>query len=291
MKRVYFIMISASLFFVGCGQKGENEMSEDDMIKADKAALAQAIVDRDSLFSIINEISNDMSQIKELEQILVVTNSMDAESVSKREGLKNDIEAIKLTLHQRREKLEKLETKLKKSQFTNSKLKKTIETLKAQIDSQKVEIENLSNELLIAKDKIVVLEKDKDSLNQTITNVAAAKAEVEQIALEAINNVNELNKCYYIIGSSKELKDMNILKSRFMKKATINHEDFNNNLFITADKRTLTSIPIHSNEVKILTNHPLNTYSIVDENGQKVINITNPSQFWSHSNYLIIEID
>ena len=32
-------------------------------------------------------------------------------------------------------------------------------------------------------------------------------------------------------------------------------------------------------------------YGIVDENGQKVINITNPSQFWSHSNYLIIEID
>lgn len=67
--------------------------------------------------------------------------------------------------------------------------------------------------------------------------------------------------------------------------------DFDQSFFTTADKRTLTRIALHSKKAEVLTNQPAGSYNIADENGQKVLVITNPEQFWSLSNYLVVKID
>ena len=41
----------------------------------------------------------------------------------------------------------------------------------------------------------------------------------------------------------------------------------------------------------MLTNQPEDSYTIVDANGHKVLQITNPGKFWSLSNYLVIQTD
>lgn len=40
-----------------------------------------------------------------------------------------------------------------------------------------------------------------------------------------------------------------------------------------------------------MTSQPKDSYTIVDENGQKVVKITNPEKFWQLSNFLVIEVD
>ena len=292
MRKIIAILL-ASMTIWSCSndsKQNEEQIALQDTINANKEALVKAIADRDSLFSLINDISDDMDQIKSLENILA-SNTWTGETSSKKEKIKNDLQILKNTLQQRQQKLNELEKKLKDSKLTNTKLEKTIETLKTQIAEHQVEIENLNTALTSAKGQIVKLENDKDSLNKTITTVSAEKAKVEEIAEEAITNVNELNKCFYAIGSKKELKQNKILESGFLKKTKVMQGEYDQNFFSVADKRTLKKINLHSKKAKILTNHPANSYELQDVDGQKTLLITNPSIFWNLSNYLVIQID
>ncbi len=67
--------------------------------------------------------------------------------------------------------------------------------------------------------------------------------------------------------------------------------NFDMSYFTSADRRTLTEIPTHSKKAKIKTSQPADSYSIVDQGGQKVIKITNPDKFWQLSNFLVVEVD
>lgn len=272
---------------IACNQ---NNDANSEIANADKEALSQAIADRDSLFSLVNDISSDIAKIKELEQIVAVSNTLNNE-VSQKGEIKNDIEAIKQTLELRQEKLDELEKKLKKSSLNNSKLEQTIKTLKEQIEQQKAEIETLTNELTNAKAQIDILEKNNDSLNIAISNVVAEKDTIEKIANQAINDVNELNKCYYAIGSKKELKEKKILESGFLKKTKLMQGEFDKNFFNIADKRSTATINLHSKKAKILTNHPDDSYILIEKDGQMVLIIRDPKTFWNRTNYLVIQVD
>lgn len=286
MKRYYFILLF-TILVIACNKN--NELNNE-IINANKEALSQAIADRDSLISLVNDISADITKIKELEQIVTITNTINNE-VCQKGKIEDDIEAIKQTLKLRQAKLSELEKRLKKSDLSNSKLEQTIKNLKEQIELQKKEIETLTNELINAKSQIEILEKDKDSLNIAINNVSAEKDTIEHIANQAINDVNELNKCYYAIGTKKELKNKKIIESGFLKKTKIMQGEFDNDFFYIADKRTTTTLNLHSKKAQILTNHPANSYILIERDGQMVLSIKDPKTFWSRTNYLVIQVD
>ena len=102
---------------------------------------------------------------------------------------------------------------------------------------------------------------------------------------------NELNICYYVAASKRELKDHKILETGFLRKAKLLKGDFDQSFFVTADKRTLSVIALHSDNAKVLTTQPAGSYKIVDENGQKVLHILDSAKFWILSNYLVIQVD
>jgi hypothetical protein len=113
----------------------------------------------------------------------------------------------------------------------------------------------------------------------------------DQKEQENVQLQNEMNKCYYVAASKKELKSHNILESGFLKKSKLMAGDFDKTFFTTSDRRSLNEIKLHSKKAKVLTNQPAASYSIIDEDGQKVLRITNKDQFWSLGNYLVIQID
>lgn len=293
MKQIITILFVA-IIMISCSQENKEQQialeNAQDTIKANKAVLIQAIADRDSLFSLINEISEDIDKIKDYERILS-TGNLNSESPSQKEKIKNDLQILKNTLQQRQQKLTELQKKLKESKATNAKLEKTIETLNIQIVEQQKEIESLTIALTSAKGQIIKLESDRDSLNKTISNVTAEKEKVEGIAQEAISNVNELNKCFYAVGSKQELKKSKIIESGFLKKTKVLQGNYDSQFFNIGDKRTLNKINLHSKKAKVLTNHPSNSYQIIDQDGIKILKITNPNAFWNLTNYLVVQID
>ena len=289
MKKTLLAGLGALLALSACNQKNETEEAHKQAIAdASKVELQNAVADRDQLFLLVNEISQGMDQIKDLENILTVNANAGGETPSQREQIQADIASIQKALQERREKLAELEKKLNNSTLTNNNLRSTIATLRNQIDTQSNEIESLKTILTAAKARIGELNTAVDSLNTTVTTVTAQKDEAEQ---QSVDLANELHTCFYAVGSKKELKDNEIIETGFLRKTKIMEGDFDRNFFTTADKRTLTTIPLHSDKAKVLTNQPESSYVIEDVDGQKVLRITNPASFWSLSNNLVVQIN
>lgn len=285
MKKVLVSALVAAAVFSACTDK-KAQQEQQELAEATRAELVAAVNDRDQLIELVSQISEDMEQIKELENILSAPGV--SETPNKRDQIHADIVAIQQTLTQRRQKLAELEAKLAKSSQSNSNLKKTITSLRAQIDSQTVEIENLRASLGLAKERIETLDSAVDSLSSTVSTVVAQRDSTE-LQNEAL--ANELNICYFAIGTKSELKDRKIIETGFLRKTKLMKGDFDKDFFTVGDKRNLTTIELHSNKAEVLTNQPAGSYIIEEAAGQKVLRITNPVAFWSLSNYLVIKID
>lgn len=289
MKKVITLSMIAALALSACDSgKSERAKESEALNQATREELATAVAERDQLFSLYNDINQGMEQIKQLENILTVSNALPGESVSQREQIMSDIAAIQKTLQERREKLSELEKKLASSNQSNNTLRQSIANLRAQLESQTEEIISLKDNLEQARQRIGKLDATVDSLTTTVTTVTDERDVAQE---ENVNLANELNTCYYAIGSKSELKDRHIIETGFLRKTKLMKGDFDQSFFTTADKRTLSRIALHSKKAEVLTNQPEGSYIIDSDNGQKVLVITNPDAFWSLSNYLVIKID
>lgn len=290
LRNIGFAALTAAL--AGCMWSCNNKTGEstvtDNTGMTLRDSLEMAIANQDSLLMLINDISTDMASIKGMEQILGDPNALKEDSPSKRQQIRSDMASIQATLQQRRERLEELEKKLKSTNSNNATLSKTIETLKTQIADQENTITELRGKLSQANIQIADLNERIDSLSTTVTAVTEAKDQAEE---ENVKLTDELNLCYYAIGSKKELKQYDIIKTGFLRKTKVLPADFDTSYFHRADKRTLTTIELHSTKAKVVTDQPADSYTIMDVDGQKVLKITNTARFWDKSNYLVVQTD
>lgn len=282
----YVILIATGLLCMTACNEGKLKIAEARNAQLDDS-LQTALANQDSLFILLNDITDGMTQIKAMEKILNSGN-LSSETASRKDQIKSDMAAIQQALQQRRQRLAELEKKLSTSQQYSTTLKRTIDNLKAEIAQQEASISTLRNDLQAAKIQVADLSRSIDSLSTTVIEERQATELAQQ---EAQSVTNELNTCFYAIGSKKELKEANIIETGFLRKTKLMQADFQQSYFTRADKRTLNSIPTHSKKAKILTNMPSDSYNIEDADGYKIIQITDPARFWSLSNYLVIQVD
>ena len=214
----------------------ETANENDTTITMTKDELAFRVATQDSLLSLLNDISSDMMQIKSMEYIVSTPSAVNGEAPSKRQQIKNDMVAISEALAQRRQRLEELEKKLNESGNKNATLNKTIQSLKDQIAQNQEMINTLNEQLKAANIKIAELNTTVDSLHSTVATEKEGRAQAEQ---EAVTLTNELNTCYYALGSKKELQANNIIKTGFLRKTKIMQGDYELSYLTHADKRTL----------------------------------------------------
>lgn len=289
MKKLMFLVAAiASVVTVSC-DSGKLKSAEEQNLRLDDS-LKVALANQDSLFSLLNDITSGMEQIKSLENLLSASTDLNGETTSRRESIRHDMIMIQRALQERRERLAELESKLSQSSSYNATLKKTIENLKANIAEQVTTIESLRNDLAAANIQIDRLDATVDSLSATVDTISAAKAATEE---QLANTTNALNTVYYVFGTKSELKDHNIIEGGgFLRKTTIMPSDFDQQYFSAADKRNFTKLELFSKKAKVLTKQPASSYTITDDaSGMKVLTITNPAEFWRVSNYLVVQTD
>lgn len=287
MKKIYVIPVAALLAVTSCTTREKLEKAEQHSEELN-SELQATLATQDSLFMLINEITDGMEQIKSMEQIIAAP-GLNGETPSRKSAISNDMEAISQTLRQRRERLAELEGKLKNLGGQNATLLKTINNLKEQISSQEQEIASLTSRLSAAGVEIASLGAKVDSLTTTVSEVNVQREAAER---EATQLTDELNTCYYAIGTKSELQSSQIIKTGFLRKTKTMQGDFDKNYFTRADKRSLVTIPLHSKKAEVMTNQPKDSYEIVDgDGGQKVLRILNPARFWELSNFLVIKVD
>ncbi len=295
MKKImFFVWLMAGLAVLPACQRSNNleqeAMRQDSINAALQDSINTANAEKDSLMQLMSDIADGMNQIKALEDIVSVNNAS-GETPDKRRDLRNDIQLIQESINKHKARLADLEKRLKQSTNYNTTMQKSIDNLKAQLEDQQKTINNLTEQLAAAHVQIKNLNQSVDSLNTVNRNVTKEKEAAQQESKQLTNEVTNLNTIYYVIGSKKELKANKIIETGFLRKTKILEGDFEMSYFTKSDRRTLTEIPLHSKKAQVMTNHPKDSYEIVEHGNVKSLHILNPNRFWEKSNFLVVKID
>ncbi len=295
MKNIfYFTWLLIGLAVMPACQRANQQDQEAMRLDSINAALQDSIntanAEKDSLMQLMGDIADGMTQIKELEDIVSV-NNLNGETPDRKKQLRDDIVLIQQSINKHKQRLAELERRLKQSTNYNATMKKSIENLKAQLEDQQKTINGLTEQLAAAHIQIKNLNQSVDSLSNANKTVTREKEAAVQESKQLSHEVDNLNTCYYVIGSKKELKAHKIIETGFLRKTRILEGDFEMSYFTKADRRTLNEIPLHSSKAQLMTNHPKDSYEIVDHGNVKTLHIKDTNRFWEKSNFLVVKVD
>ena len=272
------VIAASSLFTISCGgsEKEANPLA-DSLASVNgelNGQLSEKEVALQEFVNSFNEIQENLNAIKEKEKI-VTASSQSGDVKSKEETIKEDIQAIYDLMAKNKNRIGSLSKKLKNANSKIAGLEQMIATLQAQIDAKDGEISDLKAQL--------------ESKNIELSNIVM---NLENVEAESSAKTEKLNTAFYAFGTSKELKEKNVITKEGgfigMGKSTKLKDDFNKEYFTKVDASQVTSINIGSKKAKIITSHPTSSYKLVGEKTFEKIEILNAEDFWSNSKYLVI---
>ena len=273
MKKLVILSLLSVALLSSCGNGAKNEAmkAQNDSLMVE---LSSRNAELDEIMGAFNEVQEGFRQINEAE------NRVDLQSGSIRENsankIKDDIRFISEKLQANREQIAKLEEQLKNSKYNSAQLKKAIANLTKELEAKQQQIETLQAELASKNIRIAELDDAVAGLSQ---NVSDLTAENEAKSATVASQDKALNTAWFVFGTKSELKDQKILKNGDVLK----NDDFNKDYFTQIDIRTDKEIKLYSKRAELLTTHPAGSYELT-------LKITNPSQFWSVSRYLVIQV-
>jgi len=232
----------------------------------------------------MNEIEANLAEIKERENI--ITTRFDEGNVEMNDNMKDqimeDIELINNLLIENKEKMAALNSKFRKSEReSNLKIKELetmIESLAYRMQEKDAEIADLHTQLAEANKQLMVLFEEYNN-------------RIEELGEQE----DELNTAFYCYGSSKELREQGVTSKEGgfigIGKTEKLSDNFNKEYFTQVDISLTNEIELMSKKVKIITNHPSDSYKIEGDDSAEKIIILDSDSFWSSSKYLVMVVD
>ncbi|MBT5528004.1 MAG: hypothetical protein HOK35_02485 [Cytophagia bacterium] len=285
MKKLLLIPLALSVL-ISC-QNNKQEMQRlveiNDSLTIVTSMQDRIVIDYVEAF---NEIQNNLNEIKKAENIITLnTNDLNNElSPGDEERIIEDIKLINDLMDENKRKISNLEQKLKASGGNNNELQKMITYLQDQMLAKDLELAKLN-------DKLDALNIEVKNLSATLDTVKTESSKKSKIIEEQII---EINTAYYVYGTEKELREQNILTKAGgfigIGKSTTLKQDFDVNYFTKVDIRELNEIILQTEEAKIITNHPTNSYKLIGDKAIEKIKITNAKSFWKNSKYCVIVV-
>lgn len=284
MKKLAVLFVCAAMLASCDGFKGG---SKD--LKAENDSLLMELNHRnaelDDMMGTFNEVQEGFRKINAAEsRVDLQRGTITENSASAKQQIASDIEFISKQMEENKAQIAKLQAQLKNSNYNSTQLKKAVEALTAELNAKQQRIEELQTELASKNIRIQELDaavSDLSVAKETLTaeNEAKAKTVAEQ--------EKSLNAAWFVFGTKSELKAQKILQSGDVLKSA----DFNKDYFTQIDIRTTKEIKLYSKRAELLTTHPSGSYELVkDDKGQLTLKITNPTEFWSVSRYLVIQV-
>ena len=165
------------------------------------------------------------------------------------------------------------------------------------------------------KEDLVALNFEKETLNRRVDTLHTVNKELmalsndqaqtieakEEVLTEQSETISQqtarLNRAFYIVGTEKELKEMNVLEKeggvvglgRTAKLA----KNFDPSAFTPIDITEFERIPVETKKVQLVTAHPADSYAVneTDKGQVESVEITNPEKFWAASRYLVVVLN
>ncbi len=262
-------------------------MQERDSIMQENKAKTQQL---DELNGVLATIAAGLDSIAVQENILFTNKERDGVMLN-RQQIAANLKGLADILARQRAKIKMLQDSLanKKSSEGVERLQKVVEFLNQQLAEKDRVIQSLRADLNNSKKDITQLRASLSDMRTRATN-AEKKTQVLTTALSKQDEV--INECYVKIGTKKQLSAAGLLKGGFLQKKKVNYEDVNKSKFNAVDIRKFREITLKSSNPKILTPQPSNRSFHFEESGDGncTLVITNPTLFWSVSNFLIIQL-
>jgi len=285
--------ILSLLFFcillVSCGrQTAEYKAlkSQNDSLMQAKQKLQDEV---DGYFSAMNEIEQNIEKIKSTENTISIQPVGQELEEDERNKINEDLLYLHEMLQSNKEELASLKDKIKKSGFKSAELENTISRLSKLLEEETAKVMTMNNQLA-EKDSLIAQLGEK--VTELGENVEQLNADNQAKQTKIKDQDETIHTAWYVFGTKAELKEQKIITTEgLFSPQRVLQSDFNKNYFVRIDARNTKSIPLYSTRAKILTNHPKSSYILEKENGNFVLLIVNPSDFWSVSKYLVIEVD
>ena len=288
---IYPLFWSICFMLIACNSNSTSDantlmvlLAERDSLKEINSAHIKRLDAIDRLMSTINHAVDSIAQSEGVLFLNVNGENM----VSRKDALQN-LEDFEMLLKRQQKQIYEMRLRLGEE---NQEVDGIIAVMKQQLEAKDQMIAQLREQLM---------KKDVDiaNLRKTISIQQNHIAEQDN-AIQQLGKVNKnqakaletqdavMNECYVIIKTKKELQQLGIIK----KGKIVSDITVNNKAFRKIDIRKTKEFAFPAKKPKIISNMPQSSY-IMTTIGDKnfTLRITDPTSFWSISNYLIIQTD
>lgn len=278
--------VVASFLLTSCTVYTERDKlrEQNDSLKIAHVQLESEI---NSYFETLNDISDNLNKVKQIEGIITMPSS-DGISQDLSLDINNSISTISDIIKDNNAKIAELTKKMKNSSVKIKQLEKNLVKLTSENERLAAEITSLQSQLL-SRDQTIA------SQNLSIAALSDSAAVLSRKVTAATSLANEqdeqLHTAWYVFGTTRELRAQGIIGKSGLSSRSLLKGEFNQDYFVKVDTRNVTEIPLYSKKAKLLTTHPDGSYTLEKQDGLYTLTITQPQQFWSVSNYMVIDID
>jgi septal ring factor EnvC (AmiA/AmiB activator) len=251
-----------------------------DQLKQDNARSLSQVAERDSvindLFGTFNRISENLRSIRSKQGQLLAPADGAEQGADMEQRIMGDLESIDGMLSENRQLLDKLRKQAKSSAASIAELERTVAELEVGMQEKDAEIGTLKEQLASTNSSLATLiemYRDKSQLSDM--------------------QRTELNTAYYIVGTSRELRDSGVL-SKEGGVVGIGGVNKLNTSALPVDKFTridvvrTQEITLGAKKAKLATAHPEGSYRL---DGGNKLTILDANVFWSISKYLVVEVE
>jgi len=283
---IALVVIASALLFVYGNNYYNDKYSE---LKNQNQDLNQKLEYRDSLVNewvnTFNEIENDLITMQEKEDLLKI-NSTDPELTKDvRERVISEIKQLNSMLKDNKAKIASLNRKLRNSGMEIASLKEKVIKLENAVEKRDRSIADLKFELIENDFKLKDLNMTLDSLDQ----------EILRKTHEIQWHKTQLNRAYYALGNTKELKEKGLLEKEggflgLLGKSKTVSTSLSVEKFHPININNTNKIAINAKKAEIISDHPSNSYEFVSNDSLiAYIEIKNPEEFWKITKYAVVE--
>jgi len=291
---VFSILLISSILIAGCVEQSSKYRELQAQLDSVQFASSQRDAEFEEVFAVLNEIEKGLQTIRETERMLTIQSVVGGEiSAKAREQMKSDMSFVIATLESYKNQIATLE-KEKRSQ--SAEFQKRLNSLRSELETKTRLIEDLSHQLA-EKDRLLKVQSEQIlSLDQSI---AGLKQDLGVLQQEGVRKEHKIEaqdytifSAYYILGEKADLIAANVMsKGGLFRAAKISYQA-EQDAFTRVDIREVTQIPLQSKRAKVLSIHPIGTYTLdPDDNGMLTLHISRPDAFWQQTKYLVVKLN
>lgn len=285
----YLVILTMSCFcgmcltLTSCGESSQ-ERSQREQIDSLEHVYNLERMRNEDLHDYLAIIADGLDSISIEEKEIFVKDGNTERRGFNRQRMKQQLAHVREILARHRARIDELEQKLATGTGEEKKLHSIIVALKQQIEQKDAELLQLRADLDNSK-------KDISELKTQVAQMTTIQEEQQSVISEQNEKIqhqeSKLYNGYIKIASNKQLKAEGLLEGgKLFKRSKVDYSKIDLSSFDVIDIRNTTTIPVPK-KAKILTPVPNGSYTI--SNG--TLTITDSAQFWSVSNFLIIQTD